>query len=445
MAAALACNLSEDSRPPTIIPRASPTPPPTIGYATLQPDELPQEATIVAPERDETVLLNLLNQVQPDRLFVHVNALQNFGSRHVNSPTDNPSYGIGAAADYIQRQFEAIRDQSQGRFSVGAPQEFPVEWAGVRSTGRNIIGVLSGTEAGAGVIVVGAHYDSISVERDSGTVPAPGANDNATGVAALLEIARIMSQRQPRATVLFIAFGAEEIQRVGSMAFVNDYLRPNNIAIDAMLNMDIIGSSTGPNGAVIDDQIRVFSAEPNTSPSRNLARAINLIASRHIPMMSTSIESTGDRQGRYSDHLSFSDAGFPAVRFIEYLEDPNRNHTDRDTIDAVRPSYLLRSTQTVLGVLTALADGPRPPRSISLRDNGDGTRTLVWETPPGATSYIVALRQPGSLVYNSLFNSSSNSVTWDGFTASRWEAIAIASRDANGLMGPVSQEYFIGG
>ncbi len=84
MAAALACNLSEDSRPPTIIPRASPTPPPTIGYATLQPDELPQEATIVAPERDETVPLNLLNQVQPDRLFVHVNALQNFGSRHVN-------------------------------------------------------------------------------------------------------------------------------------------------------------------------------------------------------------------------------------------------------------------------------------------------------------------------------------------------------------------------
>ncbi len=328
---------------------------------------------------------------------------------------------------------------------MGAPQEFPVEWAGVRSTGRNIIGVLSGTEAGAGVIVVGAHYDSISVARDSGTVTAHGANDNAPGVAALLEIARIMSQRQPRATVLFIAFGAEEIQRVGSMAFVNDYLRPNNIAIDAMLNMDIIGSSTGPNGAVIDDQIRVFSAEPNTSPSRNLARAINLIASRHIPMMSTSIEATGDRQGRYSDHLSFSDAGFPAVRFIEYLEDPNRNHTDRDTIDAVRPSYLLRSTQTVLGVLTALADGPRPPRSISLRDNGDGTRTLVWETPPGAASYIVALRQPGSLVYNSLFNSSSNSVTWDGFTASRWEAIAIASRDANGLMGPVSQEYFIGG
>jgi hypothetical protein len=441
--AAIACNLSSESRPPTIIPRASPTPPPTIGYATIEPEELPQEATISAPDLDEVVLLNLFNQVQPDRLYMYVSALQNMGTRMVTSAKDSASFGVGGAEQYILNQFNAIRDQSQGRFITAAPQPFTVEWAGIQTIGTNIVGVLSGREAGAGVIVLGAHYDSISVDREDALAAAPGANDNATGVAALIEIARIMSQRQPRATVLFVAFGAEEIGRVGSKAFVEQYILPSGIQVDAMINLDIIGSSTSPNGAIVDDRIRLFSAEPNNSPSRNLARMVNLIASRHVPMMSIEVEATVDREGRFSDHISFSDAGFAAVRFIEFLEDPNRNHTDRDTIDAVRPSYLLRSTQAVLGVATALAEGPRPPRSIVLRENGDATRTLVWETREDATSYVVALRQPGSLVYNYYFDVTSNSVTWDGFRADRWEAIAIASRDRDGLMGPLSQEYII--
>ncbi|MBW4437259.1 MAG: M20/M25/M40 family metallo-hydrolase [Pleurocapsa minor GSE-CHR-MK-17-07R] len=439
----LACNLSSETRPPTIIPRASATPPPTIGYPTLQPDELPQEATLTAPNRDEMVLLNTLNQVEADRLFIHVNTLQGFGSRHVNSPYGNPSFGIGAAADYVQRQFEQIRVESQGRFAVLQPQQFSVEYEGVSSVGRNIIGVLAGRETGAGVILIGAHYDSISVDRQNSAASAPGANDNATGTAALIEIARIMSQYTPRSTIMFVAFGVEEINRRGSIAFVEEYLKPNGIVIDAMLNMDIIGSSTGPNGATIDDQIRLFSAEPNTSGSRQLARSINLITSRHVPMMSVSVEATGDREGRYSDHLSFSDGGFPAVRFIEYLEDPTRQHTDRDVIDAIRPSYLVRATQTVLASAMALADGPRAPRSISLRPNDSGTRTLVWETTLDATSYVVALRQPGSLVYNYYFDVNSNTVTWDGFTPDRWEAISIAARDSAGLMGPLSNEFFI--
>ncbi len=443
MIVALACNLSSESRPPTIVPQLpSPTPPPTIGYATLEPDELPDEATIVTPNRDETVLLNLTNQVQQDRLFMHVSRLQGFGSRHFGSTQADPNFGIGAAANYIQQEFNAIRDQSQGRFSV-TTQPFDFTYNGQGHTGQNVIGILSGYEAGAGVIVVGAHYDSISVERDNPNAPSPGANDNATGVAALLEIARIMSQRQPRATVIFVAFGVEEINRVGSIAFVNNYIVGNNIDVYGMINMDIIGSSTGSNGATIDDRIRMFSAEPNESGSRNLARAINLIALRLIPMMSITVEATGDREGRYSDHLSFSDVGISSVRFIEYLEDANRNHTDRDTLDTVRSSYLTRATQTVLGVTTSLADGPRPPRSISLRDLGNGNRQLVWETTPGAVSYTVALRQPGSLVYNYYFDINSNSVEWDGFTSNRWEAVAIAARDENGLIGPMSAEFFI--
>ena len=440
----LACNLSGDDRPPTIIPRASPTPPPTIGYATPAPEELPDEATIVAPQvRTDAALAGVLSQVAADQLFVHVNALQNMFTRQVNSSQSDPSYGVGAAANYVTQQFAAIRDQSGGRFTLFEPHYFNFEWANRQNTGRNIIGVLQGSDPEAGIILIGAHYDSISREYEDETAYAPGANDNASGVAALIEIARIMSQRPHKATIMFVSFGAEEIQRRGSIAFVNDYIKANNIPITAMLNMDIVGSSTGPDGQVVDDRMRLYSVAPNDSVSRRLARAINLIGSRMNPTMAIEMQDGGDREGRYSDHLSFSEAGYPAVRFIEYLENPPRQHNDGDVIDAIRPSYLVKTTQTVLAVATALADGPRAPRSISLRDAGDGNRTLVWETTPDAASYVVALRAPGSIAYNYYFDVPGNSVTWDGFTANRWEAIAIGALDANGLMGPLSDEFII--
>lgn len=442
---ALACNLSSDNRPPTVLPRATNTPPPTIGYATLPAEELPPQATVMPQQQTDTALLNVINQVAMENLSSHVNTMQNFYTRHVNSAVNDPARGIGAAKNYILDQFYRIRDNSYQTSFVVFTHDFPINWGGTRTTGTNIVGVLGGTETGAGVIVVGAHYDSISAQDfESGSAYAPGANDNASGVAALIEMARILSRTPHRATIMFVAFGGEEIQRAGSIAFINDYIKPNNINVNYMLNMDIIGSSTDPNGALDDTHIRLFSAEPNDSSSRVLARMINLIAARYIPDMSVTLEAGADRQGRYSDHISFNDAGFAAVRFIEYLENPNIQHTPQDTWDRMRPGYLTRATQTILACVTVLADGPRPPSSISIRLNSNGTRTLVWETAPDAVGYLVALRAPGSLAFNQYFPvSSNNSGEWDRFTPAFYESVAVASVDANGLMGPVSFEWAI--
>jgi hypothetical protein len=141
--------------------------------------------------------------------------------------------------------------------------------------------------------------------------------------------------------------------------------------------------------------------------------------------------------------MSFSEAGYPAVRFIEMLENPNRNHNNMDTLDGIRASYLMRATQSVLASLAVLADGPRPPRNITLRDDGNGLRTLVWERTSDATSYIVALRRPNSLIYDNYFETSDVFVQWDGFVASRFVGIAISALDSSGLMGPFSAEYTI--
>jgi Peptidase family M28 len=441
----LACNLTTGD-PPTIPPRASATPPATIGFEqppTLSPEELPTAAvTVVAMVN--TGVINLTNQVETDRLMLHVDTLQNLGTRHVNSPYDLPDRGIGAAYRYVSSQFEQIRDQSQGRLTVFA-QPFSVTWAGVDSQAQNIIAFLSGTENGAGTILVGAHYDSTSIDFDSGSAYAPGANDNGSGVAALIEMARILSTRPHRTSIIFVAFSAEEIQRRGSIAFINDYMLPRQIDLNAMINMDIIGSQTGADGSMDDRNLRLFSAGPNDSPSRQLAREIELIALKHVPNMTIQLQDGIDRSNRYGDHQSFSDVGYPAVRFIESLEDVGRQHNDRDTIDDVQGAYLTRATQTILTVITALADGLRPPINIALREAGNSLRTLVWEPVAGASGYIVALRRPNALEYEyfEVDNPLTTNITWDSFVSDRFVGLAISAIDSEGLMGPLSSEFKI--
>jgi bacterial leucyl aminopeptidase len=441
----LACNLTSSSVPPTLVPRATALPPPTIGYATIDPTQLSiQEPVATTTPAFEVELYTLMNQVESDRLIVHIDTLQNFETRHVNSSYTDADQGIGAAYNYIVGQFQSIQRQSSGRLVV-TTQDFSLNWGGIRSTPKNILAILNGTEPGAGVIVVGAHYDSRIGNLEDGTGYAPGANDNGSGIAALIEIARIMSlsNHSHRATVIFIAFSAEEEGRLGSIAFVRDYIQKSNIPVTAVVNLDIIGSSTNSDGSINDHQIRLFSEGPDESASRQLARAVNFITYNYDCDLEVVIQEVDDRSGSYGDHLSFSQAGYAAVRFTEMNEEPQRRHTERDTIDDVQAGYLVKATRTILTVVVVLTDGPRPPSNMTLRDNGDGTRRLVWEQSLDAVNYIVALRPPGSLVYQQ-FTVTQNMADWDGFVPERFSAVAVVPIDASGLMGPPSPEYAIG-
>lgn len=436
---ALACNLASND-PPTIIPKASSTPPPTIGYATLSPDELPTQAVTVVAQVDAT-LVNLTNCVETDRMMLHIDTLQNFGTRHVNSPYNLPNQGIGAAYNYILSQLEQISIESQRRLTVFS-QTFDLDFAGVRSTPQNIVAFLSGTEVGAGTVVIGAHYDSISIDFEDGSAYAPGANDNGSGVAGILELARCLSTRQYRQSIMFVAFSAEEVGRRGSIAFVDRYIRANNIDLVGMINLDIIGSQTGPNGSIDDRNLRLFSIGPNESPSRHLARTLELVATKNSPNMRVVLQDAEDRADRYSDHMSFSEAGYAAVRFIESQEDRARQHNDRDTIDDIQGSYLTRAVQTIMISVVALADGPRPPSNMSLRDAGNGMRTLVWEGVPDASGYVIAVRAPNAMNYSYFeIPDPRTNISWDGFVPERYTGVAVAAVNATGLMGPLSPEY----
>ncbi len=435
-AALLACNLGASNDTPVISPRATATPPQPLGYATRSAVEAPPQN--VSNDSIDAQIFNLLNEVSSDRLMIHISTLQGFHTRHVNSPFDSSTQGVGAARAYIRNQFDIIQSQSPYNFSV-TEQEFAINAYDIATRQFNVIGILTGTEANGDIIVIGAHYDSVSLDLSDPEAFAPGADDNATGVAVLLEMARILSQRPHRATIMFVAFSAEEHGRLGSRAFVNDYLRRYNIPIAAMFNLDTLGSNNDRQGNVENNRMRVYSDGPNTSRSRHLARTANFLAFNLTPGMEIVVHDAIDRENRYGDHFSFSEAEYPAARFIESLES-RVNGDPGDTWDTLEAGYLVQTARTILAVVTAMADGPRPPRNAALRDNTNGQRTLVWEPIPDAASYIIALRSPGSLYYNQQFEVPDSSVTWDGFTRSRFEGVAIAAVDASGLVGPLSPE-----
>lgn len=442
---ALACNLSStNTAPPTLVPNLPAiTPRPTLGYATPSSEELPQVSP-GAQARIEAELYNLLEQVESDRLLMHIDTLQGFYTRHVNSAQTELNRGIGAAANYIRTQLDAIVARSPNNFTVFT-QPFEAQYNGTVSTQNNIIGYIPGTEEGAGTIVVGAHYDSRTWDLNDATAYAPGADDNGSGVAATLELARILSQRPQRSSVVFVLFAAEEVGRQGSRAFVRDYIQANAIDIIAMINLDTIGSTNAPDGTVNDYDIRLFSNDDNTNESapRHLARTIRFISENQGLGLNIDVKAAGDREGRYGDHDSFTEVGYPAVRFIEALEDsPNREGAD--TVEHIEPEYLIKTTQTVLAIIVALSEGPRPPRDVLFREAGvtpDGKpmMNLVWSRVPGAAGYIVALRRPGSLVYNQQFSVIDNeSGPWERY--GDYEGVAVAAVDANGMIGPLSAE-----
>lgn len=447
----LACNLaSSDAPPPTLAPRITSQAVATLGYSTPVPGELVPTPTPGMPATPiATKLYTMLGQVEADRLMSHITVLaKDFHTRHVDSVGKTDGTGISAAYEYLNNEFTKIQNNSNGRFANLSPQNFemPSTKTG-KTTQRNVVGVINGTEAGRSVIVVGAHYDSRTDDITDSTSAAPGADDNGSGVAAVIELARVMSQYPSRATILFALFAGEEQGRYGSIAFVRDYIKGtnNNIPVMVMINLDTIGNVHDRRGNINDTQLRLF-ADPNHPPSRWMAEMIGFIADNNATDLKVVVQNSIDREGRFGDHQSFSTAGYPAVRFIEAFEDSNHRE-GRDFVEEVDAYYLVKSTRTVMSVLVALADGPPPPdpRNIVIRDSGNGTNRLVWEQVPEAVGYVVALRRAGESTFGQVFNAPGTITAYDfsNETLNPFQGLAIAAVSSEGIMGPLSSEYIM--
>lgn len=320
------------------------------------------------PERSQQID-GLISEVSAERLLQSVQALATIPTRHVNSPESQ------RAAAVIFDLFEA----AGGRLQIGY-QDFPLSFNGQDTVQRNVVATLPGTSADAGVILVGAHYDSRTIDINDAESPAPGANDNASGVAGIIELATVLANESFPQTIVFVAFAAEEVGAWGARAYVE-----RNPLPEAVIVLDIIGNSAGPAGETV---IRVFSAPPDQagqdSSSRALARLADYNADIYTPNLNVALQATVDRPGRFSDHVPFSDAGAPAMRFIELIEDVDRQHSAIDFPQYISASYLQQSTRLALASVINLAQGhTRPVLNVV-----DGQ--VQWDTVPSAAGYVIA-------------------------------------------------------
>ena len=433
------CNLSSDEGPATLQPRLQLTeePLPTLGYSTLAPQAGGTPVSTPIAQVSNAQLYTLLNQVTANSLLNTIQTLQNFHTRHVNS-SSSATQGVGAASSWLYGEFLKIQDGSRGNFQA-FQHPFTAYHNGAQTTQNNIVGIINGVLPNTPAIVIGAHYDSRTDDLNDATSFAPGADDNGSGVAAVLEIARVMSQLRPRTTMIFVLFSAEEVNRQGSKAFVRDYIQFYNIPVRVMINVDTVGSVNDSRGNVNDRELRIFSQGPDESRSRDMARMIDFMIENYSTDLKLVFVEDIDREGRFGDHFSFNEVGIPAVRIIEALEDtPHRE--GRDTIEYVEPEYLRKSTRTLATMILALSDGMPHPTEIVLRDMGNGESRLIWQPVEGATGYIVALRLPGQNTFERQFPSPASETAYDCTCFSSFSGIAIGALNENGIIGPLSPE-----
>jgi hypothetical protein len=349
--------------------------------------------TFAEPDLDD-----LIKRVDTKRLRTTVEKLASFNTRNTLSPT------LNEAAEWLASEYRQIKglEVEVMKYTIPKSRRVPEDKEVVQ-----VVATLPGTDQRR--IIVGGHLDSLNLQVDAATGRAPGANDDASGTALALELARVMSERKWRHTLVFVGFTGEEQGLHGSRALARR-AKAEGWQIDAVLNNDTVGSSRNKAGQKDEKRVRVFSAEfqPSTATadaparpphnSRELARYIEWTTREKIRDFGIKLVFRQDRFGRGGDHTPFAEEGFSAVRFIEVHEEYSRQHTPDDLPEFMDWKYLTNVTRINLAAMGTLADaGPAPTNVRVVATQGHET-TLTWKGEPGAR-YMVYWRETTSPVW----------------------------------------------
>jgi hypothetical protein len=394
----------------------------TAGPASAAGGQLPGRPA--TPQRPDRRLRELLRELDQRRIEATVRRLAAFGTRHTLSTQDDPVRGIGAARDWLAEQFQAVAATSGGRMTVQV-QSFiqqPASRIPVPTRISNVIATLRGDTAPDRIYVVTGHYDSRVTDVMNATADSPGANDDASGVAVALEMARVLATRRTGATIVFAAVAGEEQGLYGS-AFMAQQMKAAGADIQGMFSNDIIGSSTADDGVRDPRTVRLFAegvptaetpAEANLrrsvggendSASRQLARFVQDVAQNDATGMRVRVIYRRDRYLRGSDHVSFLQQGYPAGRFTEPNENFAHQHQDVRVENGVQfgdlPefcdfAFITRVARVNLATLWSLAQAPGTPKNVRV-DTTQLTNdtTLSWDrgTEPDLAGYQVVWRE----------------------------------------------------
>lgn len=403
-------------------------------------------------------IAGVVKEISAKNIETSIRKLVGFGTRHTLSETTNETRGIGAARRWLQSEFESYAKDSGGRLQV-AMDEF-TQPAGERNPQPvqvvNVVATLPGEqpESRDRIYVVSGHYDSRVSDPMNATADAPGANDDASGVAAVLEIARVMSKQKWDATLVFMAVAGEEQGLFGSAHWASN-AKEKNWNVAGMITNDIIGSSRGDDGRVDNQHVRLFAegvpalqemsdawrkqlqtGGENDSASRELARFIKTTGERYVSHMTVNLIYRKDRYLRGGDHSPFLAAGFPAVRMTEPNEDFRHQHQDIRKENGIQfgdlPefddfAYIAQVARINAASLGALALAPAIPAGVEVETKElTNDTTLHWE----------ANREPDLAGYE---------VLWRETTSPLWQHAASTGNVTRYAVPKVSKDNFLFG
>lgn len=384
------------------------------------------------PEIDKMV-----RSVNPDSLKSYISKMVAFGTRSTISDTKHKTKGIGAARNWVVSKFNQFASQSDGRLSAF------LDTVTIKPDGKrvgkqiilgNAVAVLKGTDVNdKRVFIVSGHLDSRVTDVMNGVSDAPGANDDGSGVAGVIESARIMSQYKFPATIIFVAVSGEEQSLLGS-GFMAVKAKKEGWNVEAMLNNDMIGSNNASETQIIDNtKLRVFSEGlpayeldknaknirqyglENDGKSRQLARYVKETGERYVDQLDIKLIYRNDRFLRGGDHTPFVENGFTAVRITEMNENFEHQHQDLRTEKGIKYGdlmefmdfeYLRKNTAVNIAVLANLAKAPSMPTEVKVDvKNLSNSTYLYWKAPLSGTvkGYYVLMRETSSPVWQKKF------------------------------------------
>ncbi|UZR93585.1 M20/M25/M40 family metallo-hydrolase [Chondrinema litorale] len=358
-------------------------------------------------------IAKMVSEISAENIEANVRKLVTFGTRHTLSDTKSKDKGVGAARIWVKSQFDLYAEESGGRFTAEI-DEYTIEADGRRipeeALSANVVGVLKGTNPDDDrVFLITGHLDSRATDVMDTEIDAPGANDDGSGVAVVMELARIMSKREFPSTIIFMAVTGEE-QGLYGAGYMADKLLADSTNLVAVVNNDMVGNSTSSGTNLLDNtQVRVFSegvpafeteemermrrytSAENDSKSRQLARYIKEVGERYVDQLEVKLVYRNDRFLRGGDHTPFARKGFTAVRMCEMNENYYHQHQTVRKEDGIQYGdlpefmdfeYARKNAGVNLATLANLAWAPASPENVGVDVSGLSNSTrLVWDDP----------------------------------------------------------------
>jgi Zn-dependent M28 family amino/carboxypeptidase len=408
---------------------------------------------------------NPVDQVSLLKLRSTLEKLVSFGTRHTLSSQTDPKRGIGAALKWAEEEFGRYSKECGGCLTIVTPSDMVTGRRVPNPTlVKNVFAIQRGTTDPNRVVIISGHIDSRVSDVMDFTSDAPGANDDGSGTAAVIEAARVLSEHKFPATIVYAVLSGEEQGLLGGKIMA-DYAKAQGWQVVANLNNDIIGNSCGSDGHCDPGHVRIFSEGPrwqgrealaaqqrslggeNDSPGRNLSRYIDTLADDAKIGLDVRPIWRNDRFGRGGDHTEMLNAGYPAIRFSVAVEDYDHQHQDLrtengrkygDTIDEMDFPYLRRVTQLNVAALAALARAPMPPEP-TVEGAVSTDTTLKWEASPGASAYIIRWRPTDAANWQESLRVSGGvtSHVLSGVRVDDW-VFGVSAVSADGVESPVA-------